>query len=497
MKMKKYILMMSVAALLVASCSLDEKSYGFYSNDNFYKSEADATSALLYAYNALTFLEYSRGIFYLGDIPTETMSPKTDEAGDVYQLENWICTNETEQLEYYFKFCYIAINRANSVLANINVPAVPDEAKRRITGEAYFLRAWNYFNLMRNFGKVPVHKEAVSELSMTTAPMAENLDEIFNLIREDCWTAISLLDVRKEFGRADKVAAEALLSKVYLTVASAKENRAWLYSDMDVVVSEMYDSSAFYAGKVINNYKEYYDFDEDLRHIYDVNYPDGPEHIFIMPNERSGTQEGNYSKLPLMFLPSNSAVPFYIKYSDGSLQRASGNGWGVFLCNDDFVENTFSAGDKRRTELIHRDFIYDASGNLIVPNQVKGYFTVKYVDPDFIGERTSARPYLIRFSDIALVYAEAAGPVDGLPVLNRIRERAGLAPLPSGLDEDVYRNAVIKERALELAFEGNRLYDLRRTASVTLTDMKAAGLSEMETAFFPIPQREIDLNPNL
>lgn len=488
--------MMSVAALFITSCDLNEKSYGFYSNDNFYKSEADATSALLYAYNALTFLEYSRGIFYLGDIPTETMSPKTDEAGDVYQLENWICTNETEQLEYYFKFCYIAINRANSVLANINTASVSDDAKKRITGEAYFLRAWNYFNLMRNFGKVPVHEEAVSELSMTTAPMAENLDEIFDLIRNDCWKAISLLGVRKEFGRADKVAAESLLAKAYLTVASAKENRAYLYSDMDVTVSEMYDSSAFYAGKVINDYKDHYDFDDDLRHIYDVNYPDGSEHIFIMPNERSGTQEGNYSKLPLMFLPSNSSIPFYIKYSDESLQKANGNGWGVFLCNDDFVENSFSTVDKRRTELIHRD-IYDATGSPIAPNQVKGYFTSKYVDPDFIGERTSARPYLIRFSDIALVYAEAAGPAEGLPVLNRIRERAGLNPLPEGLDVDVYRKEVIKERALELAFEGNRLYDLRRTASVTLTDMKAVGLSEMETAFFPIPQREIDLNPNL
>ncbi len=496
MKMKKYILMMSMAALFMTSCSLDEKSYGFYSNDNFYKSEEDATSALLYAYNALTFLEYSRGIFYLGDIPTETMSPKTDEAGDVYQLENWICTNQTEQLEYYFKFCYIAINRANSVLANIDTPSVPDEARKRISGEAYFLRAWNYFNLMRNFGKVPVHKEAVSELSMTTAPMAKDLDEIFDLIRNDCWKAISLLGVNKEFGRADKVAAESLLAKTYLTVASAKENRAYLYSDMDVEVSEMYDSCAFYAGKVINDYKAQYDFDEDLKHIYDVNYPDGPEHIFIMPIERSGTQEGNYSKLPLMFLPSNSSIPFYIKYSDGSLQRANGNGWGVFLCNDDFVENTFSPADKRRTELIHRD-IYDASGNPIMPNQVKGYYTAKYVDPDFIGERTSARPYLIRFSDIALVYAEAAGPVEGLPVLNRIRERAGLLPLPEGLDAAVYRKEVIKERALELAFEGHRLYDLRRTATVTLTDMKAAGLSEMETAFFPIPQREIDLNPNL
>ena len=60
-----------------------------------------------------------------------------------------------------------------------------------------------------------------------------------------------------------------------------------------------------------------------------------------------------------------------------------------------------------------------------------------------------------------------------------------------------FRKAVIQERTLELAFEGNRLYDLRRTASVTTTDIKAAGLSEAEAAYYPIPQREIDLNPNL
>ena len=68
MKMKNYIFAVLAAVVVFQSCSLHEKSYGFYSDDNFYESEEDATSALLYAYNALTFLEYSRGIFYLGDI---------------------------------------------------------------------------------------------------------------------------------------------------------------------------------------------------------------------------------------------------------------------------------------------------------------------------------------------------------------------------------------------------------------------------------------------
>ena len=75
MKIKHLILAFGGASLL-AACNLDEYPYGFYSEDNFYKTEEDAESGLMYAYNALNYLEYLRAIWYLGDIPTETMYPK-------------------------------------------------------------------------------------------------------------------------------------------------------------------------------------------------------------------------------------------------------------------------------------------------------------------------------------------------------------------------------------------------------------------------------------
>lgn len=486
MKTTKYIASIAAAVLALSSCNLKESPYGFYSDDNFFKSIDDAQSSLLYAYNSLTFLEYSRGIFYLGDIPTDTMSPKSDEAGDVYQLENWVANANTEQLEYYFKYCYISINRANTVISHLEgSDKFPADQRDRILGEAYFLKSWSLFNLVRNFGLVPIN-----------GVMAGSMDQVYDRVIADAKKAESLMQVNKVAGCADKVAAQSLLAKAYITIASAKENRCSKYSEMRRDVEAMYDSAAFWAGKVVYDYQDKYSLDPDLKHIYEVSAVDGPEHIFVMSQERSGTQEGNYSKLPLMFLPSNNSVPFYIKYSDGSLQKANGNGWGVFLCCDEFVQTMYSATDKRRTELIHRS-IYDAAGNPIVPNQIRGYFTSKYVDPDFVGERTSAHPYLIRYSDILLVYAEACGPEEGLQHLNAIRERAGVEPLPEGLTKEEFRRYVIRERALELAFEGHRLYDLRRTASVTKTDYHAAGLSEAQTAFFPIPQREIDLNPTV
>ena len=161
-----------------------------------------------------------------------------------------------------------------------------------------------------------------------------------------------------------------------------------------------------------------------------------------MPIDRSGTQEGNYSKLPLLFLPSNNsrAVLHPLRqrrFAAGQRQRL-----GRVPCNDEFVETQFVAPPTSAVPLIHRDI---RCLNPIVPNQVKGYFSSKYVDPDFIGERTSARPYLIRFSDIALVYAEAAGPEEGLAYVNRIRERAGDAASVRMMTDE-FRKAVI-ERA--------------------------------------------------
>ena len=113
--MKKIIFTLAAVGMLSA-CSLDETPYGFYSSDNFYKTEEDAESGLMYAYNALNYLEYLRGIWYLGDIPTETMYPKSDEPGDIHMLQQWTVNSETELTMYYFKYCYIGINRANTVI---------------------------------------------------------------------------------------------------------------------------------------------------------------------------------------------------------------------------------------------------------------------------------------------------------------------------------------------------------------------------------------------
>ena len=117
-----------------------------------------------------------------------------------------------------------------------------------------------------------------------------------------------------------------------------------------------------------------------------------------------------------------------------------------------------------------------------------------------MGDKTSTKPFLMRYSDIALTYAEAAGPTDkAYALVNYIRHRAGLGDLTPGLSKAQFRQAVIKERITELAFEGNITYDMRRTGKLhTVQALVGQGITnEEDILFYPIPSIETDLNPNI
>lgn len=494
----KFITLLVLLSFLASSCDLAEEPYGFYSESNFYKTPEDAESSLMYAYNALTFIEYSRGIFYVGELASETCDVKPDEGYGAQQLNNWTADSSNEILTMYFKYCYIAINRANAVIQNVKDAEFDQSTKNRILGEAYFLRGYNYYNLVKVFGLVSIQRNVVQSISQASPFMARDMDELYNFIISDLKEAENLLNINQRVGRADKVAVQALLAKVYLTIASSKESGLEKYKDMAIDVNQAYAYASTYSHKVLYDQSQY-KLDGNLQHIYDIEVPNGSEHIFIMSQDRTGLNEGNYSKIGMMFHPWVDGVPFYIQNSNNTFTYAT-NGWEVFQTTDAFFK-TYDNADKRKTELLVST-VYNENKEVVasVGGKFKYPFTRKYVDPKFIGQKSSAKPYLIRFSDVALIYAEAQGPTaEGYTWVNKIRNRAGLGNLAPNLTSDAFRNAVVQERAWELAFEGHRLYDLRRKAIVTQKDPRAvaAGITEAKAAFYPIPQVEIDLNTNL
>ncbi|NCD15507.1 MAG: RagB/SusD family nutrient uptake outer membrane protein, partial [Bacteroidia bacterium] len=117
----------------------------------------------------------------------------------------------------------------------------------------------------------------------------------------------------------------------------------------------------------------------------------------------------------------------------------------------------------------------------------------------FDGDKTSTRPFLLRFTDIAMTYAEAAGPTgEAYQVMNFIRQRAGLGNLPPDLPLEEFRERVYRERIYEMAYEADRMYDIRRWGRIgEIKEVVDAGLTESQYSFYPIPQSEINLNPSL
>lgn len=497
--------------VFVSSCSLEEEPYGFYSEDNFYKTEGDAKAAINYAFAALTYIEYSRALYFIGDMPTEILTTKGDASVDNRALNTWRIDNfdTNSTLVNFFKYSYIAINRANAVIKKILDTPIDQQLKDRYLGEAYFLRAYNYFCLSRNFGLVPLHDGVVETLEETAAPLANNMDEIYDLMIADCEKAEALLPVYNipVMGRVDRVAAQALLAKIYLYAASAKHHHVPLYRDMTRDEATMYSEAAKYAARVLGSDSAYpqntYGFEQNLLDIYDVENFTGNENIFLMAMDRTGESEGQYSKISKMFIPYIDGATIWLRQGDSNTFIKSHDGWGEYRTEIDFY-NSFEDGDLRRKYLI-ADKVYnqsgvvtadwkaDGSGNLLYP------FCRKYIDPKFDGDKTSTRPILLRFTDIAMVYAEAAGPTsEAYSVMNFIRHRAGLGDLPPGLSIEEFREKVYLERKFEMAFEGDRMYDIRRWGKIgEIKEVMDAGLTESQYSFYPIPQMEINLNPSL
>ena len=484
-------LAVAAALALLTSCSLQEEPYGFNSTKNFYKTEADANAALIYAYAILPEIEYySRNFILVTELPTENLTLKPDAGASNFEFDRLTVRADNPELTTAWRYAYIGVNRANAVIANVpTIAAMSPAGRDQLVGEAYFLRALHYFNLVRLFGEAPLKTAPVLSLDQANSPKA-SLQQLYATITEDLKKSIELMDATRRDGRANKIAAWGLLAKVDLTLAAGKTTGSPGY-DFVPDAAGRYAEAKTYAGYVLANAT--YGLDPDLKAIFDVDKKNGPEHIFDVATDRSGLSEGNYSKLPLMFIP----------YIDGAVFQLADStrvpsGYNHFL-TEPALYNSFAANDKRKTDLIPNKVYVGHKERTLGITEYSRPFTRKYLDPKQVGQQTSANTPVLRYSDVLLLFAEACGPTaDGYAAVNRIRTRAGLPDLAAGLSLPAFRDAIIQERAWELAFEGNRLFDLRRTNKMEEVLVRQYGKVIGDGAyFFPIPSREVDLNTSL
>lgn len=469
--MKKIVIVFLLLGGLSACEVLEQTPEASFTPTNFYRNTDDAKAAVSAAYDLLNSSNlYNQIMWILQDQATDDAEwgggrstanqPKND-------LDKYTFTPATSTFQSIWGTIYQGINRANTVIARVPGISMDDALKARYVAEAKFMRGFYYFTLVRLFGGVPLQVNETASLDNLNVSRA-SVEDVYKQVIQDFTEAESVLPVSytgADRGRATKGAAKAFLAKVYLTRGEWAKASAKAKEVIDLGV---------------------YDLWANFNEAFLIANKNGKETVFEIQALGGGVGEGSWMQ----------------GYMRPNFDRVNGvAGFG----DDPVTENLYRAyqpTDKRRDVTIK---VYSATTTPAAPASVlfPGY-VYKYLDPSATanGEGNNNFP-IIRYADVLLMYAEAlneqsAGNADAYTAINRIRSRAGLPALAS-LSQADFRDAVLLERRLELAFEGHRWYDLVRTKRL-ISAMKAqnAGIVVQERHhLFPIPQTERDVNPLL
>ncbi|GAB2542629.1 RagB/SusD family nutrient uptake outer membrane protein [Spirosoma aerophilum] len=470
----KSIKLLVLSGLICLSSGCGEKFVDLIPQDvipvgSFYKSEADIRAALTGAYGNL------RGIYNSYFLYTEVPSDNTRTFG-----ENEVGQGELDKFTYLpsstnmsgaWNDAYRTISNCNVILDKISpVSFASTTTKDQYAGEAKFLRALMYFNLVRYFGDVPlVLKEITTEAdaySFTRSPVAT----VYAQIEKDLLEAEKVLPAKytgANIGRATSGAAKSLLGKAYLQQKKWPEAEAKL---AEVIASGTY--------RILPN----------ITDVFGVGRDNNDEIVFAVQYVSGGFGEGNSYSANFAPQPSGTTII-----------GVTGNS---FNTGTQDLFDAYEKGDVRRDAYMG---IYGTPPNVY-------YWAKKFIYYVTLQNEGENDWPVLRYADVLLMYAEAAnnnGKTDlALTQVNTIRKRAGLAE-KTGLSRTDTQLAIEQERRVELAFEGHRWYDLIRwdkevatmlafKAKYTSNDPANANMSPSATKrLYPIPFRERTLNPSL
>ena len=439
----------------------------------YFSSASELEAALAGAYGDFKYEYYQLDYYVNGDAQSDDAYAGGDNP-DNFQIDDYNIDADNRNVSRDWAYLYSTIGKVNNVINNadeVTDPALTEERRNEIIGEAAFIRAFMYFQLVQLWGDVPlqltevttISAEKLEEIYAQIFPARSSTAEVYAQIIADLETALTRVRVTAiHKGFATTGAVNAMLAKVYATQVPHDWNKVNQYCD--AVIAGGYTLVSEFD-KLWDNSQE-----NSSESIFEINYEGGP--------------------------------------SDGN--------WGVTI---------FRGTDWKKFNLPANDLVqaFDAEGDVIRKNASVIFESVVglWSDPHwpqnqypFINKWRNfggdgAQNYIfIRLADIMLLKAEALnelGDVNGAAgLVNTIRDRVNLGPTPAANQADM-RLAIEKERRLELAFEGVRWYDLKRTGRAIAVMSQAKGpdgnpigyaLTESRL-LWPIPQAELDKNQNL
>ncbi|ROI07816.1 RagB/SusD family nutrient uptake outer membrane protein [Chryseobacterium sp. H3056] len=396
------------------------------------------------------------------------------------QLSNFVTSTDNQGVLDLWRGPWPGILSANIIIKTAPTINIDDATRNRSLGEAYFLRAHYYFILVRFFGDVPLVTEPQDvngDLYPARAPKAD----IYNLIVSDLEKAAELLPLKSQYsesdkGRASKGAAMGLLAKVYLTQGNWQKT-----VDLTTQLQSMgYALNADYSDNFnINN-------ENSVESLFEVQY----------------ASNGGYD-----FWSNENQASWTSTFMGPRGSNFVGGGWGWNQPTQEFI-SSYEAGDLRKAKTVFYEGCPQYDGKEYQANySLTGYNVRKFLVPLSAFPSYDNSPLnfpVLRYSEVLLMKAEALNELGQTAAaaapLNLVRARAGLSGV-SGLSQANFREKVLHERRMELAFEGQRWFDLIRVnnGQYGLDFFHSIGKTNATTKhlLLPIPQIERDRNPNL
>ncbi len=520
--------------LLITSCnSFLNVTPNELTEKTFYKSEGELKSALIGVYAPLNFETFYGGAYplYLSGGDDLSFYQRANPGNPPTSILLANANTSTAEIATFWKTLYEGINRANSLLENVDRnTSIAQSFRDEIRAEALFMRSFFYYNLVQAWGDVPLVLTPFKKIDASIFKKRDNKHLVYDQLIADIETAIPNLPDHgggsSTVGTITKTAAMGMLSRIYLFRAgehfrdrtSASANTKKYYEEakkwaLEVKNSGKHGLAKDYSQIFIDLSADQYNTQGIVESMWEAEFS-GNREGEIQAAGRAGNTFGfgsriDYSQVDGIKELTGMKNPGYsYRFIYGSLKLVN-----MYESEDDVVRGNWN--------IVPFEYTYaeDAKGNkngLVIGrtyypgkkpadlNEVEGMPCEELASfdekgyPDLKGKtRCSAkfrREYekvlpksknftpinfpILRYSDVLLMLAEAENYLNGptelaYECINAVRKRAQIAEL-KGLDKDSFFEAVKKERAMELSFEALRRWDLIRWGDFLsyMADMK-------------------------
>ncbi len=445
--MKRILILTMLAGAICTSCKNDFLTIvpeTELSSNIFFKTQADFQQAVNAAYVPLRTI-YNDRAWLLGEMHSDNtyysrnpLFGATEQQEDIADFAIPTANGVTANVHVrdFYRQHYLIIARTNQILTLIDGVDFDAAAKGNMKGQALFLRSFSYFSLIQYFEKLPLHLVPVPNRQEAALPLSSR-EEIFAQIVKDAQEAIPLLLPKstQEAGRVTSGTARTLLANVYVVQKKWAEAETLL---KEVVNSNEYELMPNYAEAFSDNAAN----KNNKESVFEVQFLEGAAGL-----------NGNFI---YQFLP-RPITPAEIVAITGTSNPQPLDGEGNNTPTPDILA-AYEPNDKRKDASIG----YVTLSGSERTNKVYPYIK-KVAKTHALHNNHGNNWPVYRYSEVLLFLAEAlmeqSKDGEALPYLNQVRKRAGLGNFSSG---DL-REAIYKERRVELAFENKRWPDLVRT----------------------------------